>query len=83
MKQLLSRFSASVSELKRNPSALLMQAAGNPIVILNHNVPAAYLVPAATYELLMEKLDDIDLAQLVAERAKEKSKAISINLDDL
>ncbi len=83
MKQILTSCSASISELKRNPTALLNEAEGAPIAILNHNVPTAYLIPAETYEWLMDKLDDTELAQLVRERADEKVDAIEVNLDDL
>ena len=83
MRQVLADCSASISELKRNPTALLVEAAGAPIAILNHNKPAAYLVPAETYEWLMEMIDDRELAQLVEERRKDKSKAVSVSLDDL
>lgn len=48
MEQVLSSYSASISELKMNPTALLNEAEGLPIAILNHNVPA-YLIPAETY----------------------------------
>ena len=55
MNTLLSTYSASVSELKKNPSRLIEQSDGEPIVILNHNKPTAYLVPAKQYEQMMEK----------------------------
>ena len=83
MKQVLSRCSASISELKKNPTALLNEAEGASIAILNHNVPAAYLVPAETYEWLMERLEDLELAELVRERRGEHERAIDVNLDDL
>ena len=83
MRQVLSSCSASISELKKNPTALLNEAEGAPIAILNHNVPAAYLVPAETYEWLMDKLEDFELAQIVKEREEEKEMAIEVNLDDL
>ncbi len=83
MKQVLSSCSASISELKKNPTALLNEAEGSPIAILNHNVPTAYLIPAQTYEWLMEKLEDTELAQIVHERAHEKKRAVEVNLDDL
>ncbi len=83
MKQVLSSCSASISELKKNPTALLNEAEGAPIAILNHNVPAAYLVPAETYEWLMDKLEDAELAQIVRERAAEKDQAIAVELDEL
>ncbi|MEK9634465.1 MAG: type II toxin-antitoxin system Phd/YefM family antitoxin, partial [Opitutae bacterium] len=65
MNTLLSAYSASVSELKRNPSQLIEQSDGEPIVILNHNKPTAYLVPAKQYEQMMEQLDDLILAQTI------------------
>ena len=83
MKQVLSSCSASISELKRNPTALLTESEGSPIAILNHNVPAAYLIPAETYEWLMDKLEDSELAQIVIDRANEKGKAIEVDIDEL
>ena len=83
MKQILASCSASISELKKNPTALLAEAEGSPIAILNHNVPAAYLIPAETYEWLMEKIEDQELGQLVIDRQSELNDAIEVNLDDL
>ncbi len=83
MHQVLADFSVSISELKKNPSALLSQANGSPIAVLNHNKPAAYLIPAETYEALMDMLEDYELAQLVEERRGSKDQAITVSLDDL
>lgn len=83
MRQVLADFSVSISELKKNPSALLAQASGSPIAVLNHNKPAAYLVPAETYEALMEMVEDYELAKLVEERRGGKDQAITVSLDDL
>ncbi len=83
MRQILATCSASISELKKNPTALLTEAEGSPIAILNHNVPAAYLIPAETYEWLMEKIEDQEIAELVIDRKNELKDAIEVNLDDL
>ncbi|MDD5169492.1 MAG: type II toxin-antitoxin system Phd/YefM family antitoxin [Syntrophales bacterium] len=83
MKVVLASCSASISELKKNPSALIGQAEGEPIAILNHNKPTAYLVPAETYEHLMEKLEDYHLGLIVKERQNEKISAIEVNIDEL
>lgn len=40
---------------------------GEPIAILNHNTPTAYLVPAGTYEELIDQLEDHQLGLLVRE----------------
>jgi len=63
-----ARSSVSISDLKKNPSGIISQAHGEPVAILNHNRPTAYLLPAATFEIIMEQLDDLDLAQLIRER---------------
>jgi len=41
MRQVLADYSASISELKKNTTALLNEAEGSAIAILNHNKPAA------------------------------------------
>lgn len=83
MQQILASFSASISELKKNPSALLNKAEGEAIAILNHNSPTAYLVPASVYEQLLEKLEDYELGKIIKERQAEKPLAIEVALDDL
>ncbi|WP_395341256.1 type II toxin-antitoxin system Phd/YefM family antitoxin [Ningiella sp. W23] len=83
MRQVLADCSASISELKKNPSALLNEADGATIAILNHNRPVAYLVPADTYEQLMDLLDDYELSKIVENRRSEIDNAIEVKLNDL
>ena len=83
MRQVLADFSVSISELKKNPSSLLSQANGSPIAVLNHNKPTAYLIPADTYEAIMEMIEDYELGKLVEERLGERSGAVAVSLDDL
>ena len=83
MNTLLSPHTASISELKKNPSSLLEESGGEPIAILNHNRPTAYLVPANSYELLMDLLEDIELSEIIHERTHEKKKAKEVSLDEL
>ncbi|MBI4754298.1 MAG: type II toxin-antitoxin system Phd/YefM family antitoxin [Betaproteobacteria bacterium] len=81
MELLYTNASVSISELKKNPTAVIDEADGFPVAVLNRNKPAAYLVPAAAFEALMEKLDDIDLARLVKERENEPT--VKVTLDEL
>ena len=83
MKTVLASCSVSISELKRNPSALIEQSEGEPIAILNHNKPTAYLIPAETYENLMERLEDYQLGLLVREWQGEKISAVDVDIDEL
>jgi antitoxin StbD len=81
MQRIHARSSVSISDLKKNPSGIISEAHGEPVAILNHNRPTAYLLPAATFEALLEKLDDIDLARLVQERKSEAT--VKVSLDEL
>lgn len=83
MKAILANCSASISELKRNPSALIDQSDGEPIAILNHNKPTAYLIPAETYEELLDSIEDYQLGIIVKERQGEKISAIEVDIDEL
>lgn len=83
MQTLLSDHIASISELKKNPSRLIEDAAGQPVAILNHNTAAAYLVPAKRFEYIMNIVDDHELNVLAAERLADKDAFIEVNFDDL
>ncbi len=83
MEAVLANCSASISELKKNPSALIEQSEGEPIAILNHNKPTAYLIPAETYELLLERIEDYQLGLFIRERQNEKIDAVEVKLDEL
>ena len=48
----------SVSDLKKNPTAVLKRAEGMPVAILNHNRVVGYLISPAGYEKILEKLDE-------------------------
>ncbi|WP_238985010.1 hypothetical protein [Candidatus Glomeribacter gigasporarum] len=48
---------------------------------MNHNRPAAYLVPAEAFETLMEALEDAELGEIV--RQRRGGKTIKISLDEL
>ncbi|MFP5381069.1 MAG: type II toxin-antitoxin system Phd/YefM family antitoxin [Gammaproteobacteria bacterium] len=79
MELLYTNASVSISELKKNPTAVIDEADGFPVAVLNHNKPAAYLVPAAAFEAMMERLDDIELAKLVKEREHEPTVKVDPN----
>jgi antitoxin StbD len=83
MEHINANLSISISELKKSPMALLNKAKGEPIAILNHNKPAAYLIPAIAYDLFVEILEERELTSLIKKRLLEKNQAIEVNLDDL
>lgn len=81
MQRVEADIAISVSELKKNPSQVMAQADGQAVAVLNHNRVMAYMVPAARFEAMMERLDDLDLAKTIQDRADEQP--IRISLDEL
>ena len=77
----LADVTTSISELKKNPMAVVEQGEGFPVAVLNRNQPAFYCVPAEAYEALMDKLEDMELALLV--EARRDQKEITVDIDDL
>lgn len=81
MQSILADVAVSVSELKKNPSGILAGAGGMPVAVLNHNRVMGYMVPAELYEQMMERLDDLELVEIVKARSGEES--VPVRLDDL
>ncbi|MBG6290293.1 type II toxin-antitoxin system Phd/YefM family antitoxin [Pseudomonas nitroreducens] len=81
MQSVLADVAVSVSELKKNPSGVMSGAGGMPVAVLNHNRVMGYMVPADLYEQMIERLDDLDLIEVVKARSGEQG--IPVSLDDL
>jgi antitoxin StbD len=81
METILAGNSVSITELKRNPSAVIDAADNEAVAVLVHNKPSAYLVPAQTYERMVDRMEDLELAELV--RARTKERRIKVKLDEL
>lgn len=79
--EILADAGVSISELKKNPSAVIEAAGGFPVAVLNRNTPAAYLVPAKAWEELMDRLEDIELAEIV--KAREGETPIDVDIEEL
>lgn len=56
MEHVLASRSVSITELKRSPSAVIEQAGSEPVAVLNHNRPAAYLLPPHVYQAMLDLL---------------------------
>ncbi len=83
MKTISANITISVSELKKNLSAVIKKSKGEPIAVLNHNTPTAYLVPSDTYDEIISRLEDYELSLIVKQRDAEKFQAVEVNLDEL
>lgn len=53
MQTLLTELAVSMSEFKKNPAAVLRQAQGQPVAVLNHNKVDFYLLTPRLLEQLL------------------------------
>jgi antitoxin StbD len=60
--------SVDIAEFKRNPMIATEDPDGDAVAVLNRNIPVFYAVPAQTYEAMLERLEDSELAAIVRER---------------
>jgi antitoxin StbD len=79
--RVLAEMTASISELKRNPMGTVASGEGAAVAILNRNEPAFYCVPAAAFETIMDRLDDLALHEVAD--ARRGQKVVKVRLDDL
>lgn len=79
--RILAQTSAGISELKKNPMAVVNEGGGGPVAILNRNEPVFYVVPAKTFEYIYEILEDQEL-QAIVEARKDQAE-IKVSLDEL
>ena len=56
MQTLLVEQAVSMSEFKKNPAAILRQAQGRPVAVLNHNRVGFYLLDPQLLERLLNEL---------------------------
>ena len=65
---MLADVAASITELKKNPMGTVAAGMGGAVAILNRNEPAFYCVPAATYEAMLDIIEDVELAEIIEEK---------------
>lgn len=79
--KILAETSAGISELKKNPMAVVREGGGGPVAILNRNEPVFYAIPAKAFEDICEILEDVELRAIVEERKNQRE--IKVSLDEL
>lgn len=85
MNQIFQRVEAdlavSVTELKKNPAAVLAAAQDQAVAVLNHNRVVGYLVAPDVWEYAQELHDDAKLVERL--EARKPGKPVRVSLDDL
>lgn len=82
--QILTSHVASITDLKKNPMAVISQGTkqDGAIAVLNRNEPVFYCVSPAFFARMQELLEDQKLAEQ-AEQRLATLDPIEVNVDDL
>ncbi len=81
--RMMAGMSASITEFKANPNAVMLQSEGEAIAVLKCNEPCFYAVPPELFEVMSEAMEDLALLLQANARLNDDKKLIDVNLDDL
>lgn len=77
----MKKISMRISEFSQNTNSIVKEIKNSTIELIDHDQPVAYLIPAQTYEALLEELDDAYLVELASKRIHNKS--VKVHIDQL
>ena len=83
MQTLFTDLTISMSDFKKNPAKVLREAGQKPVVVLNHNKPAFYMVDPQMFAVLVEQLADNQLQALLQVRMAQRADAVEVNIDEI
>lgn len=83
VEQILASHCVGISDLKKNPAAVIAAAKISQVAILNRNRPVAYIISPEVWDHIVETYDDLKLAELVRERLEETDEVVRVRIEDL
>jgi len=85
MNQMFQRFESdvgvSITDLKKNPAAVVNAARDEAVAILNHNKVVAYVISPAVWEYVQDLHDDAKIVEMLDSLPDEEP--VPVTLDDL
>lgn len=79
---ILADVGVSISDLKRNPAAVVEAAKAQQVAILNRNKPVAYLVSPDVWDHILDMFDERRLVREAEAALQEEGEDVEVNLDD-
>ncbi|MBP6031134.1 MAG: type II toxin-antitoxin system prevent-host-death family antitoxin [Sphingobium sp.] len=83
LQPILADVGVSITDLKRNPAAVIAAAREQQVAILNRNRPVGYIVSPEVWDYVCDLIEDMQDAELVRERLAEPGEMIEVSIDDL
>ncbi len=81
--KVMASMSASITDFKANPNAIIEQLEGEAIVVLKNNEPCFYAVPHELYESMLEAMEDLALLMQANARMTDGKESMEVSLDEL
>lgn len=79
---ILADVGVSISDLKRNPAAVVEAAKLQQVAILNRNRPVAYVVSPKVWDHILDVFDERKLIREAQVALEEEGDDVEVNLDD-
>ena len=81
--KMMAGMSASITDFKANPNAIIKQSEGEAVVVLKSNEPCFYAVPPELFETMSEAMEDLILLMEANVRLNDNKELVEVNLNDL
>lgn len=81
--RMMAGMSASITDFKANPNAVIKQSKGEAVAVLKSNEPCFYAVPPELFETMTEAVEDLALLMQANARLNDNKKLVEVSLDDL
>lgn len=80
---ILADVGVSISDLKRNPAAVIEAARSQQVAILNRNKPVAYVVSPEVWDHILDVFEDNKLLREMDLHQDDLEDAVTVSLDQL
>lgn len=81
--RVIAGYSASITEFKTNPNAVISQSEGEAVAVLKSNEPYFYAVPPKLFEVMFDAMEDLALLHQSYQRMTDGEEPIEVNINDL
>jgi len=81
--RMLAGVSASITDFKANPNAVIQQSEGEAVAVLKSNEPCFYAVPPELFEMMSEAVENLALLTQARERLNDGKEPVEVDIDDL
>ena len=80
---ILAESTVSISDLKRNPAAVIAAAKAQQVAILNRGKPVAYVISPEVWDHINDVFADRKIERMAEEALANPGEWVEVSIDDL